>query len=294
MKPFQFLILLLFPAFCIAQVRGTILNNETQEHIPYANISIENTVVGTTSDVNGNFHFKEMPTDIRLFISSVGFENQSISVSDSVIQVFLKPKTYEIGLITVKPGKNPKTLQIHKIPSHNCSNHLVCSSYPWMSARYFEYNPEYQLFSKIKELKVLTHSEITGSKFNIRIISPNDKGEPTEDLIGENIIVTSKKGNHITTINIEDLNLKFPESGLFIVLEWLVIDENKYNFTYSMRGEKFTRNEVRYDPKFGAFPRKGTLVTWSYSGGKWTKTNFQKSTENGDYLDLAIELTLTE
>lgn len=294
MKNLLILFLIFIPIVGISQVSGLILNKETWEPIPYANISIENTVIGTTSDLNGRFHFNELPSEKRLVISSVGFEIQSISVSDSVLEILLQPKTYEIELITVKPSKNTKKIVVNKIPNRRSSNHLVCSIYSWMSARYFEFKTEYQSCPRVKEIKILTRSNITESKFNIRILSANEKGEPFEDIIGENLIATTKRGNDVVMVNIDSINFRFPENGFFVAVEWLIIDENKYISTYSMKGEKEKRKEIMYDPKFGTFPRQGTNKTWTYAGGNWRQESFTDYSINGEYLDLAIELILTE
>ncbi len=294
MRHFIFL-LLLIPSLTInAQLKGKILNIETQEPIPYANIAIENTIFGTTSNFNGSFQFTEVPAEKRLVISSVGFETQYLSVSDTVVEIFLHPKTYDIDLVTVKPSNIHIKTRVNEIPSRNSSNHLFCNGYPWMSARYFEYKAVYQNCPFINEIRVLTHSQIEGSKFNIRIISANDKGEPSEEIISENIIVSTPKGNHIVTVDLAYLNLIFPENGLFVALEWLIIDENKRNHIYKMKGEKERRHEIRYDPRFGAFPIQGRVVIWSYSGGRWLKSSFEDHLHPGKNLDLAIEVVLSE
>jgi len=277
-----------------AQLKGKVLNIESREPIPFANIAIENTIIGTTSNVKGHFEFKKVPPDKRLVISSVGFETQYLSVSDSVVEILLQPKTYEIGIVTVKPVKNPIKTRINEITTRNCSNYLVCSGYPWMSARYFEYKSVYHSYPFIKEIRILTQSQIEDSKFNIRVISANDKGEPSEEIIGENIIVSTQKGNHISTVDLTNFNLIFPENGLFVALEWLIIDENMYNFDYKMKGENEKRHEIRYDPKFAAFPKKGKILTWSYGGGQWTQSSFENHLETREYLDIAIEVVLSE
>jgi hypothetical protein len=277
-----------------AQLKGIVLNKETRESIPFANISIENTIFGTTANTDGCFQFKEIPAEKRLVVSSVGFETQYVSVSDSVVEIFLQPKIYEIGIVTVKPTKNPIKTHVNEITTRNCSNFFVCNGYPWISARYFEYKSDYKSCPLIKEIKVLTQSERENSKFNIRILSADSKGEPSEELIGENIIATTKKGNQIFTVDLSNLNLLFPENGLFIALEWLIIEENKYSFIYKMKGEKEKRYEIRYNPKFAAFPKKGRILTWSYSGGKWQQKSYANHKETGEFLDLAIEISLSE
>ena len=42
-------------------IRGHIIDAQTNESLPYANIFIDNTTIGTATDVNGDFIIKEVP-----------------------------------------------------------------------------------------------------------------------------------------------------------------------------------------------------------------------------------------
>jgi len=204
----------------------------------------------------------------------------------------LQPKTYELGIVTVKPQKKEK-ISINRIQGKKCYCYLVGHASPWMSARFFEYKPEYRKFKFIKEIKLIVNSRTDSSEFNIRIISANAAGEPEDNVADKNIIATAKKGNHLITIDLGDMNLKFPENGFFVAVEWLVIDQNKYEFYISGNGEKKKVKETRYGPGFGAFRNEGPSLTWTYYGGNWHHESFNDMLENNQYLDLAVELTLT-
>ena len=69
--------------FCVnlllaqSTISGTVLDAETNQSIPGANIVIVGTNVGTTADFDGNFTLttnQELPFNIE--ISSIGFGNQ--------------------------------------------------------------------------------------------------------------------------------------------------------------------------------------------------------------------------
>jgi len=277
----------------ISQVRGVILNVETHKPVPYSNIGIENSIIGTTSDVDGHFSFKKSILGIRLVISSVGFETQHHLVTDSLVEIYLQPKTYELSNIIVKPNRKKLNLVVNEIPSRNCSNYLVCSGYPWITAKYFEYKKEYENLRFIKEVKILVTSKIDSAKFNLRIIEANDKGEPLDNISQNNIIIIANKGTHVYTQNLEDKHLIFPENGLFVALEWLIIDRNRFEFNYSMKGERKKIHETRFEPRFCAFPKQGSINLWTYSGGEWRRLSIPDHLSKGQKLDLAIELILT-
>jgi len=277
----------------ISQVRGIILNVETHKPVPYSNIGIENSIIGTTSDIDGHFSFKESILGKRLVISSVGFETQHHLVTDSLVEIYLQPKIYELSNIIVNPNRKKLNVVANEIPSRNCSNYLVCSGYPWITGKYFEYKKEYENVRFIKEVKILVTSKIDSAKFNLRIIEANEKGEPLDNISKRNIIAVTNKGTHIITLNLEDKNLIFPEHGLFVALEWLIIDGNKYEFSYSMKGERKKIRETRFEPRFCAFPKQGSINLWTYSGGKWSRLSIPDHLKKEENLDLAIELILT-
>ena len=74
-------------------------------------------------------------------------------------------------------------------------------------------------------------------------------------------------------------------------MEWLILDENVFRYTYTKKGSKEKYDGISYEPKFSVFRKQGESETWVYIGGKWFRKGM---TQNPDeYLDLAIELTLS-
>jgi len=92
--------LTVFGLFCVnlllaqTTISGTVLDAETNQSIPGANVIIQGTTVGTTADFDGNFTLtttQEAPFTIE--ISSIGFAPQSVEVTstDQVVNVSLAP-----------------------------------------------------------------------------------------------------------------------------------------------------------------------------------------------------------
>ena len=46
-----------------ANIIGDVKDSKTGEHIPYINITLSNTVIGTTTDQTGHFFLKNLPVD---------------------------------------------------------------------------------------------------------------------------------------------------------------------------------------------------------------------------------------
>ncbi|MBE0663796.1 MAG: TonB-dependent receptor [Bacteroidales bacterium] len=72
-------LLLLLPAWLLAQtgtIRGRVFNEKTNEPLPFVNIVVFGTSIGSTSDLDGNFLFTGItPGFVKLSASFVGFES---------------------------------------------------------------------------------------------------------------------------------------------------------------------------------------------------------------------------
>ncbi|MCB0516656.1 MAG: DUF5686 family protein [Chitinophagales bacterium] len=83
-------ILILFPISIVAQqteVSGVVRDALTGEALPFANVSFENSTIGTTTDYEGAFNLKT--NDLRLnklMVSYIGYETHSASIKVGQIQ----------------------------------------------------------------------------------------------------------------------------------------------------------------------------------------------------------------
>ena len=130
----------------------------------------------------------------------------------------------------------------------------------------------------------------------IRLYSRNEKGEPENYIFNKEIFGFVKKGRKITEIDLSPYMITFPKNGFFIAVEWLILDENKYEYIYTLEGTKKKFNDVRYDPIFGAIDRKTDEITWFFRKGKWMKFEIPpRIPESHKYKNglLAVELVLT-
>jgi hypothetical protein len=124
----------------------------------------------------------------------------------------------------------------------------------------------------------------------------NDSGKPGQDILNEPIIVQPEKGEAITTVDVSNHYIKFPEEGLFVATEFYVIDQNLYEREYYSKkaDKKITR--TNYGPLIGNILEKDNKNAWIYIFGSWQKTKeiaYKKRKYRGKYWNLAIELTLT-
>lgn len=296
MKKLLVITILLISNYCFSQLKSVIIDSETKEKIPYVNIWIENENIGTTSNEKGEFELEINGTKIILF-SALGFETRKIS-SDSIKNVLeLKPLVTELKEVVIKSKKQNKKLVVGKFKKSKINHYFACGTTPWISARYFKYQEDYDKTSFLNKIRVLTNSDVNDSKFNIRFYSVSKNGEPNESIFDENIIGIAKKGKKITEIDISDLNIEFPKEGLFIAIEWLIIESNKHQYSYTMTGSGKKLTGISYEPAIGTVPAETDENSWIFTQGKWRKmhknNNGTLKRYKNKYNLLAIELTLT-
>lgn len=78
-----------------ANIVGDVKDIKTGEHIPYINITINNTVIGTTTDATGHYFLKNLPTGtFTLRVSGVGYKSVEKEVE------LESGKTIEVNFLT--------------------------------------------------------------------------------------------------------------------------------------------------------------------------------------------------
>jgi hypothetical protein len=292
------LLIILFSLQLKAQFKGTIINQKDKKLIPYANIWIENENVGTTADENGKFELPNFKENQRLIINALGYQNITLAFADAKDVIELLPIVYELNEVKVDSKKKNLELKIGNFKGLKLNTFLACGlKYPHVVARYFPYQEAYQNTPFIKEIMPYCTNRIKEAKFRVRIFEAKTNGEPGDELLNSDLIVSVKKGNSKPVINLENYNIIFPEHGIFIGLEFLFIKSNIniYEASYNYNGEKGIKKMTNLEPSFAVIKGKSEKSeTWKFSESKWTKRASPIglfSAENKDLL--AIELTLT-
>jgi len=124
-------VFLFFP-FCLSAqqiITGKVIEAETKEPLPGVNINIERSPRGVTTDTDGTFEIRALPSD-KLIFSIVGLESQTIEVGDKTyIEVVMLPQPSELDEVTVVAfGKQKKESVIAAVSTINPSELKVPSS----------------------------------------------------------------------------------------------------------------------------------------------------------------------
>lgn len=123
-------IFLLSPILAMGQpwtIKGTVINAENNEKVPYAAIFVVGTKTGYMANENGEFEIKHNKRTAKIKISSIGYENKEVNISlpiDSILKITLNPQEnlLEEVIVTKKREKyskknNPAVTFVNKIRS---------------------------------------------------------------------------------------------------------------------------------------------------------------------------------
>ncbi|MFW5886933.1 MAG: DUF5686 family protein [Bacteroidota bacterium] len=110
----------------VTKIRGKVVDKETQEPIPFANIYFKGTIIGTVSDFQGNYFLETKKATDTLEFSSVGYLPRKVAVQKFIFQTFdieLESDNYEIDEVVIKPKGNPAHPILKKIIANKENNH---------------------------------------------------------------------------------------------------------------------------------------------------------------------------
>jgi len=115
---FSFLIIALFINAQKGIIKGKVVNAKSNEPLEFANIIIQGTLIGSTSDLDGNFIFTGIdPGFVRLVVSSVGFEttvSSEIQVQGnqtSFVDITVPEAAFAIQEVVVRKNINVKRIE---------------------------------------------------------------------------------------------------------------------------------------------------------------------------------------
>jgi hypothetical protein len=287
MKTLHATIILIFllPINLSAQISGTVTDKSTGNPIPYASIFVKGQDKGATTDMQGIFKLNQVSQNTLLVISAIGYETLEM-LSNEQINIELLQKVYALPEIKVIPKKHQEKFIIDPLKKIKLRSFVSPSGdYPWILTKFFTFKPEYGSSSFIKQIQVLTLCHKDSATFNLRLIAAGPSGEPSFDLLNKNLIVSVKEGEKLTSIDLVDKNVIFPEHGLFVAYEWLIVEQNNYN--------NHQTPKPSIEPMIGILPGDNDGI-WMYSKGTWYKSNLFYNPDKTTTGQIAIQLTLTK
>ena len=270
MKIYVKFIIMFWSVTIYAQNQQVVRDSITNLPVKYANIWIQNQEVGTTADVDGTFKL-EASNNSKIVVSVLGYQTKTVTLKPQMV-VLLNPITYQLNEISLKAKKNKNQIEIGKFKKSGIFWYFS-SNKPIGYAKFFRQDSIIAKHPFVKQITFYTSSRINNALLKLRFLGVKANGEPAEDINEDIITFSVKKGKRLNKIDVSDYNISIPKEGIFVALEWMIIEQNKYTFQYfkvAEKNKKIYYDGVSYEPLIKINPSEVPTM-WRFSGGKWQK-----------------------
>lgn len=300
MKTILTVTILLLSKCVFPQAEGIILDRNTKEPIPYVNVWVEGAENGTTANGKGAFALDIDGGEVLVF-SAVGFETTAVATDTLGKTILLAPAQINLDEVVIKPSSYSLEKVVGAFKKSKIDSWRVSRKTPGTIARYFEYRNAYADTPFLSKLRMVTKSHVKNARFMVKLYRPDETGAPGEYLHDQHIYGYANKRKQYTEIDLSDLNIVFPESGLFVSVEWLMIEENEYHYITDYIGldSVYTKDAALMwtEPSIGILPAESMDFAWVILRGEWInlagKIYREMEYGNSYHRAPAIELTLT-
>ena len=280
-----------------SQSRGVVADSATQQPIPFVNIWVDGESIGTTSNENGEYFFKQDITGKRIVLSSIGYQKKITTATEQRV-ILLQPEIVRLTEAVVKAKKKGKSKYNtigEDFKVSDVRRFFFCGESPYIAAKYFSHQQAYSKTPYVSGFEIVTSSPLDSAWFNIRLYATNENGGPDQPICADNILAVARKGVNLTRVDLTDRTIEFPTTGLWVAVEFLIIDSNQYTFSIPGAVE---RKETAYMPALGTVPTEEEGKSWIYSGGTWQKIKRNKGAPQeayeGKFSDVAVRIVLTD
>lgn len=208
--------LIFIQSYAQTKVRGKIFDKDTKEPIPFANVAFKGTTIGTITDHTGIF-FMETRTDVdSIQVSCMGYKSITIAINKNAFQEFelyLKPQSYDIEEVVVRPGENPAHKILRKVIANRKKNdYRRFNSYSYESYNKIEldlnnFNKNLKYVKGLKPLGILFEGTDT-STVNGKIYLPFMISESLSDYYFRRRPIPKRQKEIIKAINISGVDNK--------------------------------------------------------------------------------------
>jgi hypothetical protein len=123
-----FLALFLLPFFGIAQLQkisGVVYDKNSKETLPFVNITVNKSKMGTAADIDGKFDFSVNEPVSNIKLSYIGYEPLEMEITSQTkfpLEIYLKESKDELDQIELVAGENPAHEIIRKASANRKIN----------------------------------------------------------------------------------------------------------------------------------------------------------------------------
>ncbi|MFO8129208.1 MAG: DUF5686 family protein [Bacteroidales bacterium] len=121
----------------VTRIMGRVVDGNTGEPVPFANIYFSDHTIGATSGFNGEFSIETRRNFDTVYVSFVGYRSQARKIIPGVFQemtIALQPAGVQLNEVVIRPGENPAEVLLRKViknkalnnrEAHNACQHEV-------------------------------------------------------------------------------------------------------------------------------------------------------------------------
>jgi hypothetical protein len=238
---FVVLFLLIFGnSFSQQIIKSRLLNHGDGKPIPYANIGIMNSSVGTLSNEDGTFMISipaKHGSDTLIF-AALGYERQFVPVQSfvnkEVTLITLTEKVTTLEQVVVSAKKK-------KEKSYSLGNRYAKGGFLYADSasagaamallienKYPAYHAELTWPYYLETVNLLIDkNSINNFKVRLRLLERDSiSGQPTKDLISEDIIITSSIKRGWIEVNLRPYRIVI-NKPFYLVFEWIMDDRDR-------------------------------------------------------------------
>lgn len=208
-----------------SRLMGTILDSEDGKPIPYVNIGIPGTSVGTASFENGAFEIviPELHKKDSIWFSAIGYKPSRtlpgvIAPDGLPITIKLVRDVVVLKEVVVKVGKKVKPTQIGLSGKSFMAQQF--SSREGGAAMAILLNEEGKSIDMLSSTIHISKNELSEFKLRCRLLEA-ENGYPGRDLLDQSVVVSSTIRKGSVTVDLSSYNLSV-NKPFFLVFEWVM------------------------------------------------------------------------
>lgn len=244
------------------RIYGKITDASTKEALPYTSVRIRNTSNGCSSDNNGNFSFFVTRMRDTLIVSSVGYSEARIPLTQRTrmpLKIELKPTDYSLSEVTIKPKKekyrkkeNPAVILVRNIIKRRDDNSPKNKEF-YSRDRHEKLNVALNNFSTEKDNHFGKKFKFLGEYIDTSLIS----GKPILYISARELIATDyySKEPHVERLHVKarkrnGIDDMFSTGEIEALYEETFKDVDIFQDNVSLFGSKFVSPLSKLGPTF--------------------------------------------
>ena len=247
-------------AYSQSIIKGTVIDTQTKDPIPYVNIGCVKKGIGTVSGTDGSFTIKGLTQGDVLLFSSIGYRTVSRNIgSENNLDIKIRPEITMLEEVTISSDKVDRAkfkIQGEKIKKRSHSMGFGGKKLGTEIGALIKINKPYMVSKAVIPIDRI--GENTSLKFRINIYDFSE-GAIGSKLIDENIIVDCPETSGSLIIDLEKYNINLNDD-VVLMLELIQGEIGKDDQNIMFRAKKGGDNIYWRQTSFASYSKLSDLV----------------------------------